>query len=292
MPRPRGVEGSLVEIPAGDFSMGDHFQEGQNQDGELPVHRVSLSAFSLAAKTVTNAQFAAFVNATGYVTDAEKLGVSAVFYLAFQGHRRDILRRVDGTPWWLAVRGADWRHPDGPASDIGSRRNHPVVHVSWHDALAFCSWAGTRLPTEAEWEYAARGKLVGKRFVWGDDLTPRGQWRCNIWQGRFPYENLEEDGFLTTAPVKSYQPNGYGLWQMAGNVWEWCHDWFSADYYSKSAQQDPVGPTIGTRRIMRGGSYLCHPSYCYRYRVSARSSSTPDSTSANIGFRCAASGQT
>ncbi|MFI9536921.1 formylglycine-generating enzyme family protein [Nocardia fusca] len=287
-PQPRRARGSLIAISTGNFSMGDHFQEGYPQDGELPVHRVSLSAFAIAAHTVTNAQFAAFVKDTGYVTDAEKLGISAVFHPAFRGDQADIMHRVDGTPWWLAVRGANWRHPDGPASGIADRRNHPVVHVSWHDAAAYCSWAGVRLPSEAEWEYAARGGVAGKRFVWGDELTPRGQWRCNIWQGRFPYENLEEDGYLTTAPVKSYRPNGYGLWQMTGNVWEWCHDWFAADYYAKSAHHDPAGPATGTRRVMRGGSYLCHASYCHRYRVSARSSNTPESTAGNIGFRCAA----
>ncbi|MDV7353700.1 formylglycine-generating enzyme family protein [Rhodococcus oxybenzonivorans] len=277
----------LEEIPGGTFAMGDHFAEGYPQDGERPVHDVTLPDFHLAATAVTNAQFATFVKETDYVTTAEQLGVSAVFHLAFDGHASDVLHRAKRTPWWLAVKGADWRHPDGPASEISDRQNHPVVHVSWDDASAYCRWAGTRLPTEAEWEYAARGGLDGRRYGWGDELTPRGQWRCNIWQGQFPIVNSEEDGYLTTAPVKSYRPNGYGLWQTAGNVWEWSQDWFDRAYYESSAAYSPSGPKDGTQRIIRGGSYLCHVSYCHRYRVSARSSNTPDSTAGNIGFRCA-----
>lgn len=278
---------ALEDIPGGTFGMGDHFAEGYSQDGESPVHKVTLPDFRLAATTVTNAQFALFVKETGHVTAAEQFGVSAVFHLAFRGRESDILHRTGRTPWWLAVKGADWRHPDGPASEIYDRQNHPVVHVSWDDAAAYCRWAGTRLPTEAEWEYAARGGLDGRRYVWGDELTPRGQWRCNIWQGRFPVENTEEDGYPTTAPVKSYRPNGYGLWQIAGNVWEWCQDWFDHNYYERSEPHAPRGPDDGTQRVIRGGSYLCHASYCHRYRVSARSSNTPDSTAGNIGFRCA-----
>ncbi|MEE2058075.1 formylglycine-generating enzyme family protein [Rhodococcus artemisiae] len=277
----------MTAIPAGTFLMGDHFGEGYPQDGETPVHAVSLSDFGIAATAVTNRQFSAFVKATGHITTAERFGVSAVFHLAFRGHRSDILHRARETPWWFAVKGADWKHPDGPASDISGRQNHPVVHVSWEDANAYCTWAGGRLPTEAEWEYAARGGSDRMRYPWGDELNPRGQWRCNIWQGQFPVENTAEDGYLTTAPVKRYRPNGYGLWQMAGNAWEWCHDWFADDYYARSVTHDPTGPEAGTQRVMRGGSYLCHDSYCHRYRVSARSSNTPESTSANVGFRCA-----
>lgn len=267
--------------------MGDHFDEGYAADGETPVHEVRLDAFYIDATAVTNASFAAFVKATGYVTEAEEFGVSAVFHLAFTGDRRDIVSVADGAPWWVAVRGASWRHPEGPGSGINDRQNHPVVHVSWNDAQAYCAWAGKRLPTEAEWEYAARGGLAGRRFVWGDEFRPRQRWMMNIWQGSFPHHNTEEDGFLTTAPVKTYRPNGYGLWQMAGNVWEWCADWFSADYYAVSPVVNPTGPATGEQRVMRGGSYLCHHSYCHRYRVAARSSNTPESTSGNLGFRCA-----
>lgn len=278
--------GELVDIPSGTFVMGDHQGEGYPQDGETPVHPVQLSGFLMRATTVTNAEFELFVQETGYQTTAEQHGVSAVFYAAFQGHRTDILHQVTSVPWWLAVKGADWKHPNGPGSTVAGKADHPVVHVSWNDAIAYCEWAGARLPTEAEWEYAARGGLERRSFAWGDDLMPNDRWNCNIWQGRFPRENSAEDGFLTTAPGKTYRPNGYGLWQMAGNVWEWCQDWFANDYYAQSELVDPRGPEAGERRVMRGGSYLCHDSYCNRYRVSARNSNTPDSTSGNIGFRC------
>ncbi len=267
--------------------MGDAFGEGYASDGESPAHEVSIPRFFMSATTVTNRQFATFVKETGYVTAAEEFGVSAVFHLAFEGARADVLNQVGGSPWWLAVEGADWKHPGGPASGISDRQNHPVVHVSWDDALAYCDWAGVRLPSEAEWEYAARGGLESARYAWGDELTPRGQWRCNIWQGTFPTHNTVEDGHLTTAPVKTYRRNGYGLLQMAGNVWEWCNDWFAADYYAQSPAESPQGPDAGTHRVMRGGSYLCHHSYCNRYRVAARSSNTPDSSTGNIGFRVA-----
>lgn len=278
---------SPIEIPAGRFSMGDAFGEGYASDGETPVHDVTLPPFTISATTVTNRQFSTFVKETGYITAAEEFGVSGVFHLAFDGTRADVLNQVGGSPWWLAVKGADWKHPGGPASGISDRQNHPVVHVSWDDAQAYCDWAGVRLPTEAEWEYAARGGLESKRYAWGDELTPRGQWRCNIWQGTFPTHNTVEDGHLTTAPVKTYRPNGYGLLQMAGNVWEWCNDWYSAEYYAHSPTENPQGPDTGTNRVMRGGSYLCHHSYCNRYRVAARSSNTPDSSTGNIGFRVA-----
>ncbi|MXG88308.1 formylglycine-generating enzyme family protein [Nocardioides flavescens] len=276
-----------VRVPGGTFAMGDAFGEGYPSDGERPVHEVELPDFWMDEVAVTNAMFAAFVKDTGHVTDAEELGISAVFHLAVDAERADVLHQVDAAPWWLAVRGADWRHPDGPRSSVDRRPQHPVVHVSWRDATAYAAWAGKRLPTEAEWEYAARGGLDGARYGWGDELTPRGAWRMNIWQGDFPRTNTLDDGFLATAPVKSFRPNGHGLWNMSGNAWEWCTDWFSPTYYRSSPRTAPTGPETGEARVMRGGSYLCHASYCHRYRVAARSSNTPDSASANIGFRCA-----
>jgi formylglycine-generating enzyme required for sulfatase activity len=276
-----------VRLDGGAFLMGDHFDEGYRQDGETPVHEVRLRPFHIDATAVTNASFGMFVKATGHITEAERFGVSAVFHSAFRGDRRDVVGVSEGAPWWLAVRGACWRHPEGPGSRIGDRGDHPVVHVSWNDARTYCAWAGKRLSTEAEWEYAARGGVEGRRFTWGDDLRPHGRWMLNIWQGIFPTHNSAEDGFLTTAPVRTFDPNGYGLWQMSGNVWEWCADWFSPLYYRDSPATDPTGPAGGEQRVMRGGSYLCHHSYCHRYRVAARSSNTPESTSGNLGFRCA-----
>lgn len=267
--------------------MGDHFAEGYLADGERPVHDVVIDDFHVDATSVTNAAFAAFVKATGYITDAERYGWSAVFGAHVANPHRNVRGYSADTPWWASVVGARWQQPEGPGSDVARRQNHPVVHVSWNDAVAYCRWAGKRLPTEAEWEYAARGGLVGRRFPWGDELRPRGRWMCNIWQGRFPTENTREDGYATTAPVKKFPANGYGLHSMVGNVWEWCHDWFDADFYAHSPSSNPAGPPSGEARVMRGGSFLCHESYCYRYRVAARTSNTPDSSASNIGFRCA-----
>ncbi|MEV5548746.1 formylglycine-generating enzyme family protein [Streptomyces sp. NPDC052309] len=279
-----------VRLPGGEFAMGDAFDEGYPADGESPVHTVRLEPFHIDETAVTNARFAAFVKATGHVTDAERYGSSAVFHLVVAAPAADVLGQAAGAPWWINVKGAHWRRPEGAHSDITGRQNHPVVHVSWNDATAYARWAGKRLPTEAEWEYAARGGLSGRRYAWGDDLTPGGRWRCNIWQGHFPHTNTAEDGHLTTAPVRSYRPNGFGLWNTAGNVWEWCSDWFSPTYYTRSPREDPRGPETGTTRVVRGGSYLCHDSYCNRYRVAARSSNTPESSSGNLGFRCANDG--
>lgn len=286
----RSTQGQVL-IPGGVFEMGDHFGEGYRADGESPVHPVRLPPFLIDATSVTNAQFAAFVDATGYVTDAEHFESSAVFYAAVSAHDTDILGRARGAPWWINVRGADWRHPDGPRSDVDTRQGHPVVHVSWHDALAYAQWAGKRLCTEAEWEYASRGGMAGARFPWGEELTPEGRWLCNIWQGRFPDLNRADDGYLATAPAQSFHQNAYGVWNMVGNVWEWCADWFDATTYAARDRTAPTvnphGPGEGDRRVMRGGSYLCHNSYCYRYRVAARSANTPDSSTSNAGFRCA-----
>jgi sulfatase modifying factor 1 len=279
-------------LAGGSFVMGDHFDEGYEADGELPLHEVELDPFAIDETTVTNGDFARFVEDTGYVTDAEKLGVSAVFHQHLAAGPTDLVSRAAGTPWWLAVAGADWRHPAGPLSGIEEILDHPVVHVSWNDAVAYCEWAGKRLPTEAEWEYAARGGLDGARFGWGDEIPgddEEADWPVNIWQGPFPFDNLVRDGFASTAPVRSYSPNGYGLWNMLGNVWEWCADWFAPDYYWHAPRHNPAGPARGVTRVMRGGSFLCHSSYCFRYRVAARSSNTPDSAASNIGFRCAVS---
>ena len=278
-----------VDIPAGRFRMGDPFGEGYAADGETPVHEVSLNGFRMDATAVTNEQFASFVEATGYRTEAERFGSSAVFHLLVEAEKKDVLGVAAGTPWWLNVRGADWAHPAGPKSHWSALARHPVVHVSHNDAVAYCKWAGRRLPTEAEWEYAARGGLEGRRYPWGDSLLgPEEEHLCNIWQGTFPAVNSADDGYVGTAPVKSFPPNGYGLYEVSGNVWEWCSDWFLPKYYRTSPSSGPQGPTIGSGRVMRGGSYLCHDSYCNRYRVAARSSNTPESSSGNTGFRTVA----
>lgn len=275
-------------IPAGHFQMGDAFGEGYRADGETPVHGVSLEAFSLDVTTVTNRMFARFVGASGYRTESEIYGSSAVFHLDAQAKRADILGHAAGTPWWLNIRGADWAHPTGPQSAWQDIPDHPVVQVSHNDALAYCRWAGRRLPTEAEWEYGARGGLDSQRYAWGNELLGNGgQHMCNIWQGTFPTLNTQDDGFTATAPVKSYAPNGFGLYEMAGNVWEWCADWFLPRYYENSPSDNPQGPSIGSGRVMRGGSHLCHDSYCNRYRVAARSQNSPDSATSNCGFRTA-----
>ncbi|WP_368498192.1 formylglycine-generating enzyme family protein [Herbiconiux sp. A18JL235] len=283
---PHPVEQILV--PAGSFTMGDSSGDRNAADGEVPLHEVRTDAFSIDATTVTNDAFARFVEATGYATEAETFGFSAVFHLALAAAPDDIVGRPPGTPWWFGVRGADWRHPGGRESSIEELGEHPVVHVSWNDAVAYCAWAGRRLPTEAEWEYASRGGLVGAKYPWGDDEVDAGGWRANIFQGRFPAENTVEDGYLTTAPVRTFEPNGYGLWQTVGNVWEWCSDWYSPRYYADSPVHGPAGPETGDARVMRGGSYLCHISYCNRYRNSARSQNTPDSSMGNAGFRTVA----
>jgi formylglycine-generating enzyme required for sulfatase activity len=269
--------------------MGDATGDGNPGDGERPVHAVVVAPFRIDATSVTNADFARFVAATGYRTDAETFGFSAVFHPALRAADDEVMGPVAGTPWWYGVRGADWRHPGGSRSDVDGLDDHPVIHVSWNDAMAYCRWAGRRLPTEAEWEYASRGGLDGARYPWGDSLlTEDGDWRCNIWQGRFPAYNGLDDGYLTTAPVRTYAPNGFGLWQTVGNVWEWCADWYEPGYYACSPRDDPRGPAFGTARVLRGGSYLCHDSYCNRYRNSARSANTPDSSMGNAGFRTVA----
>lgn len=283
-----GATDGMVLLPGGVFLMGNDRDYGFPSDGEGPVHEVELAPFWIDATTVTNEQFNAFVNATRYKTEAERFGWSFVFFGHLSARRQaEIRARALGVEWWCRVEGADWRHPEGPGSNIKNRWAHPVVHVSWNDAAAYAAWAGKRLPTEAEWEYAARGGLPhANRFPWGDELEPGGRHRMNVWQGEFPLKNTGADGHYGTAPAKSYRANAYGLYNMTGNVWEWCHDWFDPAYYARGPRENPPGPASGDRRVMRGGSYLCHASYCNRYRVDARNSNTPDSSATNVGFRC------
>ncbi|MCM3782722.1 formylglycine-generating enzyme family protein [Neobacillus mesonae] len=275
-----------ADISGGYFEMGTNTAEGFPSDGEGPVREVRVDPFRISAYTVTNEQFQKFVDASGYVTEAEKFGWSYVFHLFVSEKTRQSVRNVpQQVPWWYVVEGADWKQPEGPDSGIEDRLDHPVVHISWNDAIAFCEWSGTRLPTEAEWEYAARGGLKGKMYPWGDLLKQDGKHMCNIWQGKFPVKNNASDGYVGTAPVNSYEPNGYGLYNMAGNVWEWCADWFSPAYHRETFSDNPLFEIETGNKAMRGGSYLCHRSYCNRYRVAARSSNTPDSSTGNLGFR-------
>jgi sulfatase modifying factor 1 len=257
----------MILINGGTFQMG-------SDDGmpfEAPVHAVEIEPFYIDEHEVTVAEFAKFVDQTHYVTEAEKFGWSAVFDL--------------GAGEWRRVDGATWRHPEG--GDSVSYRSEPACQISWNDANAFARWAGKRLPTEAEFEFAARGGLEGKEYAWGDELKPRGKFLANWWQGTFPVKNTAEDGFIGRAPIKSFSANGYGIYEMTGNVWEWCSDWFDEDYYSRSSRHDPHGPEIGDERVIRGGSFLCAENYCSNYRVAGRSHSTPDSAMNNLGFRCA-----
>ena len=265
---------TMVRLDGGPFLMGTEDPERVPGDGEDPVREVVVAPFAIDRCTVSNRRFADFVAATGHVTDAERFGWSFVFAGLLPDDFRPT-RALAAAPWWRQVHGADWRHPEGPQSGVADRLDHPVVHVSHADALAFCAWAGLRLPTEAEWELAARGGLVQARYPWGDELTPGGEHRCNIWQGEFPVRNSAEDGYAGTAPVDAFAPNGFGLHNMAGNVWEWCADHFHAPNAAPGA------------RVIRGGSYLCHASYCNRYRVAARTGTTPDSSTGHTGFRCA-----
>ncbi|XP_061252348.1 formylglycine-generating enzyme isoform X2 [Bos javanicus] len=239
----------MVPIPAGVFTMGTDDPQIK-QDGEAPARRVAIDAFYMDAYEVSNAEFEKFVNSTGYLTEAEKFGDSFVFEgMLSEQVKSDIQQAVAAAPWWLPVKGANWRHPEGPDSTVLHRPDHPVLHVSWNDAVAYCTWAGKRLPTEAEWEYSCRGGLQNRLFPWGNKLQPKGQHYANIWQGEFPVTNTGEDGFRGTAPK---------------------------------------GPPSGKDRVKKGGSYMCHKSYCYRYRCAARSQNTPDSSASNLGFRCAA----
>ena len=279
----------MIPLPGGTFLMGTDYAEAFADDGEGPVREVTLRPFSIDRFPVTNDLFAAFVDATGYKTEAERFGWSFVFWSHIPPDRFEQLAEdtVAAAPWWCKVRGARWNAPEGPDSRISTRGNHPVVHVSWNDARSYCQWSGLRLPTEAEWEYAARGGLVQKLYPWGDKLRPNGEHRCNIWQGEFPKFDTAEDGYAGTCPVDAFPPNGYGLYSVTGNSWEWCADWFDPVFHRTASRDNPQGPPTGTARVIKGGSFLCHKSYCNRYRVAARSSNSPDSSTSNTGFRCA-----
>ncbi len=282
-----GSTESMIRLDGGAFLMGTDDGEGFPQDGEGPIREVTLDPFYIDVHPVTNAQFAEFTRATGYQSEAEQFGWAFVFqgHIPADEYDRLVDQTVPGVAWWCKVNGAMWSHPEGPHSGIEGRLDHPVVHVSWSDAQAYCRWAGKRLPTEAEWEYAARGGLEQKIYPWGDELTPDGMHLCNVWQGEFPSNDLGEDGFTAVGPADAFPSNAYGLFGITGNAWEWCSDWFSPEYHLLAGKTNPIGPPGGTAKVMKGGSYLCHRSYCNRYRVAARTSNTPDSATTNISFR-------
>jgi formylglycine-generating enzyme required for sulfatase activity len=303
----------MVLIPAGEFEMGASDEEGR-QD-EYPQHKVKLDAFWMDATEVTNAQFKKFVDATGYIStaeirpdweeikkqlpagtakphDSELVASSLVFVAPTQQ-----VGLNNPAEWWRWTKAADWKHPQGPSSNLIGKENHPVVHISWDDAMAYCKWAGKRLPTEAEWEWAARAGLKDNKYPWGNEDPEMGECKTNTWQGTFPISNSNKDAFYNSAPVRSFPSNAYGLFDMAGNVWEWCADWYRADQYQlvknqvlvnpkgPSASYDPMEPSV-PKRVVRGGSFLCNASYCKGYRVSSRMSTSPDTGLEHTGFRC------
>lgn len=299
----------MVWIPGGRFLMG--CESAEARPDEAPVHIVELDGFYMDVTEVTNRQFAEFVAATGYVTTAEKpprledLGPDAANIDPGKLVPGAAVFRMTGSPvetrapdsflqWWHWTPGAQWRYPLGPGITIDSFDDHPVVQVCWNDAVAYCEWAGKQLPSEAQWEYAARGGLDQKAYVWGDEKVSDEKPQANIWQGQFPFRNAATDGFAGTSPVRSFPPNGYGLYDMAGNVWEWCSDWYRADYYISLRDKvsvNPAGPVSSDhpsepRRVHRGGSFLCHRDYCSSYRPSARMSNSVDTGTSHTGFRC------
>lgn len=314
--RGSGETVAMVWIPQGEFMMGAVEGDTLAREDEKPRHKVSLGGFWMDETEVTNAQFRAFVKATGYVTTAERKPDWEQLKLQLPpGTPKppddvlvpgSLVFRQPGGPvplnnpanWWEYAPRADWKHPEGPGSSIEGKDNHPVVHISWEDASEYAKWAGKRLPTEAEWEWAARGGQMDAVFAWGNDPIENGETKANTWQGRFPDRNTMKDGFSTTAPVRTFKPNGYGLFDMSGNVWEWCQDWYRHDYYARinrpegiknpqgpESSFDPDEPTV-PKKVQRGGSFLCHDSYCASYRVAARMKTSPDTSLMHAGFRC------
>lgn len=303
----------MVLIPGGVFEMGGDNE--QASPDEYPKHKVSVDSFYIDVTEVTNAQFKKFVDATGYITTAEQKpdweelkksvppgtpkppdSVLVAASLVFKQSNSPVDLN-DYSQWWTWVEGANWKHPEGPNSNIIGKENYPVVQVSWFDAMAYCKWVGKRLPTEAEWEYAARGGLRNQIYPWGNEHINAGRPKANTWEGKFPYLNEEKDGYVLAAPVKSFAPNGYGLYDMAGNVWEWCSDWYGDDYYKTlqlTETKNPTGPEKGRdaqdpytqKKILRGGSFLCNDAYCSGYRVSRRMKSSRDTGLEHTGFRC------
>ena len=310
------ITNTMAWIPAGSFWMGSDTGRADEQ----PVHQVTLDGFWIDRKPVSNEDFAKFVAATGYVTVAErkpeakdfpgvppeKLVAGSVVFSPPTLQAINEERAQEGLPlakqapldnpllWWKYVPGAHWRHPQGPGSNISQLQDHPVVQVCWSDAAAYAKWAGKQLPTEAQFEYAERGGLDRQPYAWGSELLRNGKWMANAWQGQFPAENKAADGFAGTSPVGSFPPNGYGLYDMAGNVWQWCADWYRPDYYRQSPVKNPSGPDRGfdpdepgvPKRVVRGGSFLCSDLYCSGYRAAARMKSSPDTGLSNTGFRC------
>ena len=295
-------DGPMVWVPGGRFTMGT-----EDSPDARPAREVEVDGFWIDRDEVTNADFERFVGATGYRTVAERppdptqypgadpamLVPGSIVFSPPPG-AADLAQPLS---WWRYVPGADWRHPEGPGTTIAGRRDHPVVHICWDDAVAYARWAGKRLPTEAEWEYAARGGLDGARYVWGDEPRPGGRWPANIFQGPFPGGNTAADGFAATAPVGSFPPNGFGLRDMAGNVWEWCSDWYRPDAHASATGRNPAGPPSShdpdepgvAKRVQRGGSFLCSDEYCTRYLAGARGKGEPGSAASHTGFRCARS---
>ncbi len=267
--------------------MGSQDGEGYREDGEGPQREVTLSPFFISKYAITNAQFARFVEETGYQTTAEQIGWSHVFHLLLTAEQKRNTTQVPSeTPWWYPTNSAAWKTPEGPQSNWAGREHHPVVHVSWFDAVAYCNWAACGLPTEAQWEYSARAGS-SQMYPWGPELKYNNKHMCNVWQGRFPGQNTAEDGYIGTAPVDAFSPNAFGLSNTIGNVWEWCADFFSASYHTTSSNNDPLYLQDTGIRSVRGGSFLCHHSYCNRYRLGARNGNPPNTTCSNLGFRIA-----